>query len=320
MSWYTEACPSDTRTLETGQGVFCVNDSDTKPSQCPEGSTEMSPGASMCLSPSGTKPKACPSGYSLLPSADPMSNEPPKCRKAATASCPAGSTLTTVFFGPTDNKLVCLKSTAPFYTRPAPTSPDAPWPCNANDGGVPVFPTESRGPPTEFKCYGSDTNQTTSAPAAPASAFSDLDNTYKRQVAAYEAVISQSIRANDPARIAELRKQSEEIQNTLNKMIENLTYLKKETPDIRSQRDSLLEKLRRIQRDYSAMLVNTDDLETLRRIREQENGEAHRQLLLYLMAFLFLTMVLLVYLMYVGRSAETTPTATAIPTMSPALT
>lgn len=157
-------------------------------------------------------------------------------------------------------------------------------------------------------------------PAGPPPPFSSLETTYKQQVAAYESAVERSIRQNDPSRIPELRKQSEEIQNTLNKMIENLTYLKKETPDIRSQRDALLEKLRRIQKDYSEMIVNTDDLETLRRIREQENGEAHRQLLLYLMAFLFLTMVLLVYLMYVGRSAETTPTATAIPTMSPALT
>jgi hypothetical protein len=113
---------------------------------------------------------------------------------------------------------------------------------------------------------------------------------------------------------------SEGIQTTLNKMIENLTYLKKDTPDIKAERDTLLETLRRIQLDYSAMVTNTDDLETLRRIRQQENGEARRELTLYLMAFLFVCCMLLVYLVYTGRKAPTSQTAAATPTMSPALT
>jgi septal ring factor EnvC (AmiA/AmiB activator) len=129
-----------------------------------------------------------------------------------------------------------------------------------------------------------------------------------------------SIKLNDPARLPELKAKSEAIQNVLNKMIENLTYLKKETPDIKSERDSLLDKLRRIQRDYSAMLVNTDNLETLRRIRQQENGETRRLLLIYLMAFLFVSIMLIVYLIYAGRKADTSQTAVATPTMSPALT
>lgn len=129
-----------------------------------------------------------------------------------------------------------------------------------------------------------------------------------------------SIRLNDPSKLPELKAKSEAIQHVLDKMIENLTYLKKETPDIRAERDSLLEKLRRIQRDYSAMVVNTDDLETLRRIRQQENGEARRMLLIYLTAFLFVACMLMVYLVYAGRKEATSQTAAATPTMSPAFT
>jgi septal ring factor EnvC (AmiA/AmiB activator) len=149
--------------------------------------------------------------------------------------------------------------------------------------------------------------------------FEALDSTYQAQVAAYHTAMEQSIRTNDPSRLPELRTMSEGIQATLNRMIENLTYLKKETPSLRSERDALLETLRRIQQDYSAMLVNTDDLETLRRIREQEGGEAKRLLHLYLLALLFMSCMLFVYLLYTGRSAPTTPTTTATPTMSPAL-
>lgn len=153
-----------------------------------------------------------------------------------------------------------------------------------------------------------------------AGTFDELHARYKREVSEYEQEINNSIQRNDPSRLPELRTKSESIQNTLNKMIESITYLKKDTPDIRAERDSLLEKLRRIQQDYSAMIVNTDDMETLRRIRQQEGSEAKRLLLFYLMAFLFVSVMLVVYLIYAGRKVDTSQTAAATPTMSPALT
>jgi hypothetical protein len=153
-----------------------------------------------------------------------------------------------------------------------------------------------------------------------AGSFDELHAQYKRQIDEYNKTMESSILRKDPTRLPELRTKSEEIQNTLNRMIENITYLKKETPDIRSERDALLEKLRRIQRDYSEMVANTDDLETLRRIREQEGGEARRLLLLYLMAFLFVSVLLLVYLVYSGRERDTSQTTVATPTISPPLT
>jgi hypothetical protein len=152
------------------------------------------------------------------------------------------------------------------------------------------------------------------------SQFERLNANYQTQVANYRSAMEQSVQKNDPSRLPELKTMSEGIQTTLNQMIENLTYLKKETPDIRMERDALLASLRRIQKDYSEMLVNTDDLETLRRIREQEGGEAKRVLLIYILAFLFVTMMLMVYLVYSGRTTPTSPTTAAMPTMSPALT
>ena len=148
----------------------------------------------------------------------------------------------------------------------------------------------------------------------------ELNRTYQQQVSEYETVMKESIASKDPSKLPELRAKSEAIQATLNKMVENLTYLRKDTPDVRTERDALLEKLRRIQRDYSAMVTNTDDMETLRRIREQENGDIKHQLKLYLMAFLFLAVMVLLYIVVFGRKADTSPTATATPTMSPALT
>jgi hypothetical protein len=129
-----------------------------------------------------------------------------------------------------------------------------------------------------------------------------------------------SISSNDPSKLPELRTKAEQIQAALGRMIENLTYLRKETPSVKSERDSLLDKLRRIQQDYSAMLVNTDDMETLRRIRQQESGDARRQLMLYLMVFLFVVFMLIVYMVYTGRKTPTSATTAATPTMRAALT
>jgi hypothetical protein len=129
-----------------------------------------------------------------------------------------------------------------------------------------------------------------------------------------------ALQTNAPSRVPGLRAKAESIQATLTKMVESLTFMKKETNDIRVQRDKLLEDMRRIQRDYSAMLVNTDDLETLRRIRQQESGEARRQLNLYLLAFLFVAMALLVYIVFKGRKEDASSASAPTPTMSPALT
>jgi hypothetical protein len=159
-----------------------------------------------------------------------------------------------------------------------------------------------------------------SVTASSTQTFDELNATYQQQVADYETAMTASITQNDPSRLPDLRTKSEAIQTTLNKMVESITYLKKETPDLKAERDKLLEDLRRIQQDYSAMLTNTDDLETLRRIRQQESGEARRQLLIYLIAFLFVSCMLLVYMVYTGRKNVTSPTTAAMPTASPALT
>jgi hypothetical protein len=212
-------------------------------------------------------------------------------------------------------KQVCVPNTAASYSRPMPTSQTAPWPCDGND---PAALDGTGG----IKCFGSGSSGSTSSqpPSAPSGTFDELNLQYKQQVKEYEDAMLAALQANAPGRVPELRAKSEAIQATLAKMVESLTYLKKETSDVRVKRDTLLEDLRRIQRDYSAMLVNTDDLETLRRIRQQESGEARRTLNLYLLAFLFVAMALLVYIVFKGRNADTSSASAPTPTMSPALT
>lgn len=147
-----------------------------------------------------------------------------------------------------------------------------------------------------------------------------LDTDYKQQLAAYEAAIEQTIRANDASRLPQLRQMSEGIQKTLNKMIEGLTFLKKDTPNIQKERDFLVERLRQIQLDYNGLLVNTDTLETLRRIREQEGGDMKRDLYRYLLFFFVVCMgVVLLLLFTTGQKKESTATSAPTPSMTPPL-
>lgn len=213
------------------------------------------------------------------------------------------------------------------YTRPIPEGglPPGSWPCDGTDPVV--APPWTGAPPTQVTCYraspaGSAQTQAQTQAQTPMTPpdFQSLNQQYRQQVQAYEAAVQAALQSNSPSRLPELRTMSEQMQTTLNKMIESITYLRKETPDLKAERDKLLEDLRRIQKDYTGMLETTDDLETLRRIRQQENGEARRLLLIYLIAFIFVSTMLIVYIVYTGRKAETTATSAPTPTMSPALT
>jgi hypothetical protein len=236
--------------------------------------------------------------------------------------CPEGTVvraLMTMPIGPQGQfRALCVptsvspSSSAEISTAPQTIPPQCP---QLTDLGEVDFSRASLGS-YKLNCY----SGTGSPPPAPRPPFATLDTDYKQRVAAYDTAIASSVEQNDPSRMSELRTLSEGIQATLTKMIEDLTYLKKETPDIAKERDGLLETLRRIQRDYGAMLSSTDDLETLRRIRQQENGEAQRLLMMYLLAFLFVSMLLVVYLLYSGRKADTAITSAPTPTMSPTLT
>lgn len=290
-----------------------MSSTDKRPVQCPTGAsaTPLVDGNILCMGPTGVVSTECPDGYQRYSGFETSVTE---CRKATPASCPSGSSLIQLLTSPTEGKQVCMSSSVQTYTRPLPTSQDAPWPC---DNGDPA----SVEPPSTVRCYrvSGAPSQSQSQAQPPSGTFDELNATYKQQVKEYEDAMMAAIETNAPSRLPEIRSKSEAIQATLAKMVESLTFMKKETNDVRVQRDKLLEDLRRIQKDYSAMLVNTDDLETLRRIRQQESGEARRQLNLYLLAFLFVAMALLVYIVFKGRKEDTTNASTPTPTMSPAL-
>ncbi len=138
---------------------------------------------------------------------------------------------------------------------------------------------------------------------------------YDAQIKEYDDLVNSSIEKQDVSSLPKLRELNAAIAKTLNEMIEKLTFLRKETPTLKEERDELINRLRQIQRDYNGLLVNTDNLETLRRIRQQEGGEANRQLYMYIGFFLLVVLGIVLYLMFAPhRKFNTTPTASMPPT------
>jgi len=138
----------------------------------------------------------------------------------------------------------------------------------------------------------------------------ELRSKYERQLKEYDDLVQSSIDSQDVSKLPRLRELNAAIAKTLNEMIEKLTFLRRETPTLKQERDELINRLRQIQLDYNGLLVNTDNLETLRRIRQQEGSEANRQLYMYIGFFLLVVFGIIFYIMFAPhRMATTAPTA-----------
>ncbi len=146
----------------------------------------------------------------------------------------------------------------------------------------------------------------------------ELKAKYERQLKEYDDAINLAISTQDASKIDSLKQMNMNLSKTLNEMIENLTFLKKETPELSKYRDELVGRLRQIQKDYNGLLVNTDTLETLRRIRQEESGEAKRELYWYLLFFLIISIVLILYLMFMTQKKDMTAMSATSPPMTAA--
>jgi len=142
---------------------------------------------------------------------------------------------------------------------------------------------------------------------------------YTTQLAEYDTLSSQAIQTNDTSKIPKLRELNIAIAATLNEMIENLTFLKQNTPDIKQERDKFIQKLGQIQRDYNGLIEATDTLETLRRIRQQASHDADSQLRLYLLFFLLLALCIVFYILFMAQRKDTTAASARTPPMMAAL-
>jgi hypothetical protein len=150
-----------------------------------------------------------------------------------------------------------------------------------------------------------------------------MDETKKRyteQLREYDRVVDQTIQTQDLSRLPKIRELNTALAKTMNQMIEEMTFLKKDTPELMKTRDELLGRLRRIQKEYNGLLVNTDQLETLRRIRQQESRDSDRELYMYLIFFLLVALAIVLFVLFVSsQRKEATAASASIPPTAAAL-
>lgn len=140
--------------------------------------------------------------------------------------------------------------------------------------------------------------------------------TYEQEVARYNALVDDTLDHPEKldTNLAEIRAINQRLAHILDQMLTD-AHNTRGTPA--GVRDELIEKLRRIQRDYNGLLQNTDRMETLRRIRKGETENWWGSLSVYLLAFLVLAVITVFVLMFKRQKVEAIPTApmsaTAIP-------
>ena len=308
-----------------------------------------SAGRSECIDPAQTAAKTCPAGFAEDPANDFMCKKvgvsqgaqysskacPPGftegegtgcVKQLPTPSCPAGSTFhaLTLYEPPTSTrrpatKGVCIPNTVASYMRPPPEG-SRKWPCDGTDPAELIW---SPGANPQIKCYSAPGTGAASQQAGRSTlgTMDELRTKYMSKTAEYDAAVQQALATNDSSMVARIRQMNTDVAALLDKMIQALTFTKSDTPLLIKERDGLVEKLRRIQVDYNGLLVNTDTLETLRRIREQEGGTAKRDLYRYLALFFVLCVGVILMVFFVKRGGQNASSATsaAAPSMTPPL-
>ena len=129
-----------------------------------------------------------------------------------------------------------------------------------------------------------------------------LESKYQQQFALYEEEV-----ASPTPDVNKLKDLNLQISNTLHAMIESLTNVRNETASIKVYRDELISRLRKIQWEYNGLIQNTDQLETLRRIREWERAKADKSVNFYLILFLLACAALLVAILFKREIIEAVP-------------
>jgi hypothetical protein len=146
----------------------------------------------------------------------------------------------------------------------------------------------------------------------------ELRAAHEKQLADYQKMIDEAIENRDATKLPDIRATNQALYDRLEVMIRQLTLMKNNY-SAENELQKLLTLLRKIQQDYTNLVKDTDTLETLRRIRQQEDVSAKRELYWYLIAFVFIAILLIVYLIFYGKSAATAAIASTVPS-SPNLT
>jgi hypothetical protein len=135
---------------------------------------------------------------------------------------------------------------------------------------------------------------TGAAPAVPTMA--ELETQYKTKYDLYTQYASEALATGNATTreefIQKIKVLNTELASILAEMIRSLTNSKNTAPSTEKLRDELVSRLQRIQFDYNGLLVSTDKLTTLRRIRQFETAKSTEKVNTYLIGLAVLSALL----------------------------
>jgi hypothetical protein len=148
-----------------------------------------------------------------------------------------------------------------------------------------------------------------------------MDPRFQTLAAQYEALANEAL--SNPAKmqgnIEKMKAINTQMAAILDSTIHEMTA-SGPSSDLTRQRDELIEKLVRIQRDYNGLLTNTDKLETLRRIRGFQETDWKSKLRIYIIALAVLAVVLALFVLFRRQKTLSTAMAPMSATSTPAFT
>jgi hypothetical protein len=158
---------------------------------------------------------------------------------------------------------------------------------------------------------------TNRAPDQIPSTMSELEALYEQKEEAYQTLVF-SVDAN--MKLPEIRRLNQELGDILNAMLEIVATTKQSSGNLSAVQQDLLAKLQKIENDALKLKKDTDAVETLRRIRADEESRFSSSLYFYIGAVLVVALlILLVMFVFSGKKSEASTPMPMSPSTTPPL-
>jgi len=119
--------------------------------------------------------------------------------------------------------------------------------------------------------------------------MADLESEYQRRKTIYDNLVASALATNDVSKLDAIARAKQGMSDTLSKMLALSAG-----SGTSAQQEELIRRVMEIQRDYNGLLVSTDKLETLRKIRQFQESRTGTDLKIYGLGFLIAGLALIV--------------------------
>lgn len=142
-----------------------------------------------------------------------------------------------------------------------------------------------------------------------------LEKTYEEKKSEYDRLMAE----NNPGNLTKMQSLNEQMSSLLHEMIGEATKMKSTSANLEAYRDQLMKKLIKVQNDFSIMMKQRDQYETLKMLQDHEQEKFNASFYWYAFALCIVSVFFAISLMWKGGyKAPAIPTMIRSPTTTPA--